>query len=283
MGVAAVPVGFGAHHETEAVAGALPVGQNSPQKTPFGLYAEQFSATAFTAPRAQNLRSWLYRLRPSAMHPAFRRIDDGLLRTGAVPRGGRAARTGCAGRRWRCRRRRRISSPGWPRSRPTATRACRPGSACTSTAANQSMARVFASFDGELLLVPQQGALAIATEFGHLAVAPGEIAVIPRGVKFRVAVDGPVARLRRARTTARRCGSRSWGRSAPTASPIARDFLAPVAAYEDRDEPHGSGREVRRAAVGGRRSTTRRSTSSPGTATSIRTSTTSPASTRSTR
>ncbi len=74
--------GFGSHHETEAVAGALPVGQNSPQETPFGLYAEQFSATAFTAPRAQNLRSWLYRLRPSAMHPAFRRMEEGLLHTG---------------------------------------------------------------------------------------------------------------------------------------------------------------------------------------------------------
>ena len=67
--------GFGAHHESEAVAGALPQGQNSPQRPAFGLYAEQISGTAFTAPRAQNLRSWLYRMRPSAGHPAFRRID----------------------------------------------------------------------------------------------------------------------------------------------------------------------------------------------------------------
>ena len=73
--------GFGAHHETEAVAGALPRGQNSPQKVALGLYAEQLSLTAFTAPRAQNLRSWLYRRRPSAMHPAFRRVEEGLLRT----------------------------------------------------------------------------------------------------------------------------------------------------------------------------------------------------------
>src|SRR5512140_2676063 len=75
--------GFGAHLESEAVEGALPVGQNSPQKTPFGLYAEQLSGSSFTAPRSQNLRSWLYRLRPSAMHEPFRRIDDGRLRTGA--------------------------------------------------------------------------------------------------------------------------------------------------------------------------------------------------------
>ena len=79
--------GFGAHHETEAVAGALPRGQNSPQVAPFGLYAEQLSLTAFTAPRAQNLRAWLYRLRPSAMHPPFRRVAAGLLRTGPCREG----------------------------------------------------------------------------------------------------------------------------------------------------------------------------------------------------
>ena len=73
--------GFGAHHESEAVPGALPVGQNSPQKVPFGLYAEQLSGSAFTAPRAGNLRSWLYRLRPSAMHSPFRRIGERQLRT----------------------------------------------------------------------------------------------------------------------------------------------------------------------------------------------------------
>ena len=66
--------GFGSHHESEAVAGALPIGRNSPQKVPFGLYAEQLSGSSFTMPRAQNLRSWLYRLRPSAMHGPYRRI-----------------------------------------------------------------------------------------------------------------------------------------------------------------------------------------------------------------
>ena len=77
--------GFGNRHETEAVAGALPIGQNSPQQVPFGLYAEQFSATAFTAPRTHNFFSWQYRLLPSAMHGAFKRLDDGLLRTGPCP------------------------------------------------------------------------------------------------------------------------------------------------------------------------------------------------------
>src|SRR5258708_35504760 len=73
--------GFGSFHETEAVPGALPVGQNSPQKVPFGLYAEQLSGTSFTMPRAHNLRSWLYRLRPSAMQGPFSRIADGFIRT----------------------------------------------------------------------------------------------------------------------------------------------------------------------------------------------------------
>src|ERR1043166_5189168 len=73
--------GFGNTFETEALAGALPVGRNSPQRAPYGLYAEQISGTAFTAPRADNRRSWLYRIRPSAMHRPFRRIDNGLVRT----------------------------------------------------------------------------------------------------------------------------------------------------------------------------------------------------------
>ena len=74
--------GFGNHHATEAVPGALPVGRNSPQKTPMGLYAEQLSGTAFTAPRSENRRSWLYRLRPSAQHPAYQPFAQGLVRSG---------------------------------------------------------------------------------------------------------------------------------------------------------------------------------------------------------
>ncbi|HEX4944311.1 MAG TPA: homogentisate 1,2-dioxygenase [Usitatibacteraceae bacterium] len=227
--------GFGAHHESEAVAGALPVGQNSPQKTPFGLYAEQFSATSFTAPRARNLRAWLYRLRPSAMHPAFRRIDDGRLRTGPCPE----AQAGPNRLRWA------------PMAMPDGPTDFIDGLATLATngearlqsgvgvhlySANQSMERVFASFDGELLLVPQEGTLAIATEFGHLAVAPGEIAVIPRGVKFRVAVAGPVRGYA--------CENYGAPLRLPDLGPIGanglanpRDFLAPVAAFEDRDVP----------------------------------------------
>jgi homogentisate 1,2-dioxygenase len=74
--------GFGSHFATEAVPGALPQGQNSPQKVPYGLYAEQLSGTAFTAPRHENRRSWLYRIRPSADHPPYRPHVQGLLRSG---------------------------------------------------------------------------------------------------------------------------------------------------------------------------------------------------------
>src|SRR3954453_15518238 len=71
--------GFGNHFATEAVAGALPQGRNSPQRPAFGLYAEQLSGTAFTAPRTENRRSWLYRMRPSAAHPPYRRYDGAAL------------------------------------------------------------------------------------------------------------------------------------------------------------------------------------------------------------
>ena len=225
--------GFGAHHESEAVAGALPQGQNSPQRPAFGLYAEQISGTAFTAPRAQNLRSWLYRLRPSAVHPPFRRMDDGLLRTAPC------AEAECSPNRLR-----------WgPRPFPEAPTDFLAGLATIATcgdvrtqqgvgahvyAANRSMERVFYDADGELLIVPQEGALEIATELGRLAVAPGEIAVIPRGFKFRVDVQGPARGYV--------CENYAAPLRLPELGPIGanglanpRDFLAPAAAFEDRD------------------------------------------------
>jgi homogentisate 1,2-dioxygenase len=71
--------GFGNEHSSEALPGVLPEGQNAPQQPPRGLYTEQISGTPFTAPRGENRRTWMYRIRPSAVHPAFRRIDNGLL------------------------------------------------------------------------------------------------------------------------------------------------------------------------------------------------------------
>jgi homogentisate 1,2-dioxygenase len=103
--------GFGNEHQSEAVPGALPHGQNSPQRAPLGLYAEQLSATAFTEPRAARYRSWVYRIRPSAAHPPFRRIGTGLLRSAPFTRASPTL-TGCAGTRCLSPTTRPISSTG---------------------------------------------------------------------------------------------------------------------------------------------------------------------------
>ncbi len=226
--------GFGNTFSTEAVPGTLPVGQNSPQRGPRGLYAEVLSGTAFTAPRAENLSVWLYKLRPSAMHPPFRRRANGLLRSGPfdevptppwrmrwspfpVPAKATDFVDGLA----------TIAGSGDPASLA--------GIAVHVYRANRSMReRVFACADGELMIVPQQGALGLFTELGWLEISPGEIAVLPRGVKFRVEVDGP----------ARGYVCENYGPHfrLPELGPIGaqglaqkRDFLAPVAAFEDRD------------------------------------------------
>ena len=229
--------GFGSHHETEAIAGALPVGQNSPQQVAFGLYAEQLSGSAFTAPRSENARSWLYRLRPSAMHGAFARVDDGLVRT--APCG--EAETPPNRLRWSP-----LPMPGASIDfvEGLATYAtcgesrAQHGAAIHAYAANRSMERrVFYGADGEMLLVPQEGAITLATEMGRLAVAPGEVALVPRGVKFRVEIGA---------TSVRGYICENYGAPfrLPDLGPIGsnglanpRDFQYPVAAYEDRDEP----------------------------------------------
>ncbi len=225
--------GFGNTFSTEAVRGALPVGQNSPQKTPKGLYPEVLSGTAFTAPRAENFSSWLYKLRPTAMHPPFRRIGQGLLRSGPFdevePSPNRL--------RW---------NPLPVPSKPTdfidglftlagsGDAASQSGIAVHVYRANRSMKdRYFYSADGELMFVPQQGAVLLATELGRLEVQPGEIAVVPRGVKFRVEVKGA--------TRGYLCENYGALFRLPELGPIGaqglaqrRDFLAPVAAYENR-------------------------------------------------
>jgi homogentisate 1,2-dioxygenase len=227
--------GLGNHHQSEALAGALPVGRNSPQRVPFGLYAEQLSGSAFTQPRAHNLRSWLYRLRPSAMHGPFERIDDGLLRTAPCPE------AECSPNRLRW---------GPPPSPPEGTdflaglatlatcgdARAQAGAGIHVYAANASMHRVFYDADGELVLVPREGTLALATEFGRLEVAPGEVAVIPRGVRVRVELDGAASGYA--------CENYGAPLRLPELGPIGanglaspRDFLAPAAAFEQGDAP----------------------------------------------
>ena len=230
--------GFANHFATEAVEGALPIGRNSPQKVPFGLYAEQLSGTAFTAPRAENRRSWLYRMRPAANHAPFVTYEGApLLRSGPFdelpPSPNRL--------RWDP-----LPLPDAPTDfvdglityGGNGDVATGDGSGIHLYAANRSMdGRVFFSADGELLIVPQQGTLRLVTEMGVMTVAPLHIAIVPRGVRFRVElVDGPV----------RGYVCENYGHlfRLPDLGPIGanglanpRDFETPVAWFEDVDQP----------------------------------------------
>lgn len=228
--------GFGGHFETEAAEGALPKGRNSPQRPAFGLYAEQLSGAAFTAPRHENRRSWLYRLRPTADHRPFVRYDGArLLAPGTVEKPLAPNRL-----RW---------NP--PNDLPAdadfvdglvtmlANRdpSDLEGVAIHLYSAAKSMTqRVFVDADGELLIIPQSGNLLIATELGRLDVAPGQVALVPRGVKFRVEVEGEA--------TGYVAENHGLPFRLPELGPIgsnglanARDFETPVAWFEDRDEP----------------------------------------------
>ena len=229
--------GFGNEFATEAVPGALPEGRNSPQKVAHGLYAEQLSGTAFTAPRGQNRRSWLYRIRPAAMHGTFEPfapspasaqtfhnlfghepVTPDQLRWDPLP----LPETPTDFVDGLCT----MAGNGSP--------AAHTGVGIHLYAANRSMdGRFFYDADGELLIVPQQGRLLLATELGVLEVAPQEIAVIPRGVRFSVELpDGP--------SRGYVCENFGGLLRLPDLGPIGsnglanpRDFLTPCAAYED--------------------------------------------------
>ncbi len=227
--------GFGNGFATEAVAGALPQGRNSPQRPPFGLYAEQLSGAAFTAPRHENRRSWLYRLRPSAQHPPYVPFEQGLVRSGpfdeAPPSPNRL--------RWDPL----TPTPGadWVEGLVTyggngdADNGA--GVGIHLYAADRSMTdRVFYDADGELLIVPQAGEHRFVTELGVIEAGPGHIVLIPRGVRFRVEVSGPIRGYV--------CENYGAPFRLPELGPIgsnglanARDFETPVAWFEDVDRP----------------------------------------------
>ncbi|MFN4096477.1 MAG: homogentisate 1,2-dioxygenase [Sphingomonas sp.] len=228
--------GFGNHVSTEAVAGALPIGRNSPQRPAFGLYAEQLSGTAFTAPRHENRRSWLYRMRPSAEHPPFAPYKAAarfVPQADAAPLAPNRLRWGPIA----------DPAPGTDLIDGMTTMLVNrapedlEGVAVHVYAANADMdRRVFFDADGELLFIPQGGRLTLLTELGRVDVAPGQIALIPRGVRFRcVLPDG----------TARGYVAENYGAlfRLPDLGPIGanglanpRDFETPAAWYEDRDE-----------------------------------------------
>ncbi|WP_407531181.1 homogentisate 1,2-dioxygenase, partial [Methylobacterium oryzisoli] len=230
--------GFGNGFETEALPGALPVGRNSPQRCPYGLYAEQLSGSPFTAPRTTNERSWLYRIRPTVAHwNAFHKRDARRWRTAPAAE----VEMPPAPLRWDP-----VPIPDAPLSFiegiHTMTTAGDAGAQAGMGAhlylATRSMQdEYFYNADGEMLVVPQQGALRFRTEFGLIAVEPGEIVVIPRGVKFAVELlDGPARGYV--------CENYGGAFTLPERGPIGanclanqRDFLTPVAAYEDREAP----------------------------------------------
>ena len=231
--------GFGNDFETESLPGALPQGQNSPQKCAYGLYAEQLSGSPFTAPRGENERSWLYRIRPSVKHSGtFKRaelplwktapcLDDhdmpiAQLRWGPVPMPEES-----------------VTFLSGVRTMTTAgdvnTQA---GMATHVYLINASMEdEYFYNADGEMLFVPELGGILIFTELGQMEVTPGEVAIVPRGMKFKIALmDGPARGYL--------CENYGAKFTLPGRGPIGanclanpRDFKTPVAAYEDKEEP----------------------------------------------
>ncbi len=251
--------GFGNEFATEAVGGALPVGRNSPQKAPLGLYAEQFSGSAFTAPRGQNKRTWTYRIRPSVLHKPFEQIDSKGWRSSPFDEV--------------------VTTPNQLRWDPlpvpieptdfidgittiagNGDHFSQAGIAIHIYAFNKGMGdRFFYNADGEMLIVPEMGQLTIYTELGVIEVGPGEICCLPRGLKFRVEIgvssphvskgpidnEGALTNVRATDTAAARgyiCENYGQQFRLPDLGPIGanglanpRDFETPVAWYEDRE------------------------------------------------
>lgn len=226
--------GFGNEFATEALPGTLPEGQNSPQQVAHGLYAEQLSGTAFTAPRSENRRSWLYRIRPAAMHGTFEPFEQSHFNNlfGHEP-------VAPDQLRWNP-----LPIPDTPvdfvnglfTMAGNGYAAAQHGVGIHLYAATKSMdGRYFYNADAEMLIVPQQGALRIATELGVLDVEPQEIAVIPRGIRIRVELPEGASR-------GYVCENFGAMLRLPDLGPIGanglanpRHFLTPQAAYEDLD------------------------------------------------
>jgi homogentisate 1,2-dioxygenase len=224
--------GFGNQFTTEAVPGTLPQGRNSPQRAPHHLYAELLSGSAFTAPRAENRRTWMYRRQPSVVTGSYAPYEQPWLKTGA--KDGIVAPPDPM--RWHP-----APIPDAPLDFVDGLRTvvvngdveAQTGMAAHLVLANRSMERrAFVNADGEMLVVPQQGAMTITTELGVLHVKPGEVALLPRGMAFKVAVEGP--------TRAYVCENYGAPFRLPELGPIGsnglanpRDFLVPVAAFED--------------------------------------------------
>jgi len=229
--------GFGNEFSCEAVSGALPQHQNSPQQVKYGLYAEQLSGTAFTVPRALNRRTWLYRLLPSVVHHTYTPYQQSLLKSTPFSD--------------------EFSSPNQLRWDPLpypnkkthfvdglitfaghGSIALQEGAALHLYAINESMYDVyFYNADGDLLIVPQEGELRFHTEMGLIDVAPGEIIVIPRGIKFKVTLKNDKARGYIAENYGQPFVLPELGIIGANGLAHPRHFLTPVAAYEENEQP----------------------------------------------
>ena len=228
----AYQTGFGNEFATEAVAGTLPVGRNSPQRVAHGLYAEQLTGTAFTAPRGSNRRSWLYRVRPAAMHGEFTPFAQPHLH-------GDFSHAAVSPNQLRWDPLPLPTTPtdfiqGLYTMGGNGSPEAHAGAGIHMYAANADMrGRYFYNADGELLIVPQQGRLKLRTELGVIDIEPQQIAVIPRGVRFAVELPDGQAR-------GYVCENFGALLKLPDLGPIGsnglanpRDFETPVAAYEE--------------------------------------------------
>ncbi|MCC5014910.1 MULTISPECIES: homogentisate 1,2-dioxygenase [unclassified Legionella] len=219
--------GFGNHHQSEAIPGALPKEQNSPQHCQFGLYAEQLSGTAFTRPRHVNSHSWLYRTIPSVVHEDYQPYEHAATANYA-----------------------KLQAPNpfrWsPFEAPTDNRdfvdslfhiAGNQSTNAYLYQCSQSMqTRYFSNYDGEMLLVPYLGEIILYTEFGRLAIAPGKIAVIPRGVKFKVELICPLACGYLCENAGTPLGLPPLGPLGANSLANPRHFLYPQASYENYND-----------------------------------------------
>jgi len=232
--------GFGNEFETEALPGVLPQGQNTPRRNPYGLYAEQVSGSPFTAPNPENQRSWLYRIRPSVRHMGRYRKIDLPYWTAAVA--GEAEELPLGQVRWK--------PPALPEEGLGFAEGVRIMVHCGSLLGQHGMSagyffltearerEAMMNADGELLLIPQSGAILVKTELGNLKAGLGEIVAIPRGLVFNVLpLDGPVLGYL--------CENHGAPFVLPERGPIGanclanpRDFKTPVAAFEDEEAPH---------------------------------------------
>lgn len=215
--------GFGNEFATEALPGALPKGQNSPQRAAYGLYAEQLSGTPFTAPRHANRRSWLYRIHPSVVHEPFGEYGRAAATTVATPN--------------------QLRWDPFPLPKKATDFVDGLVPVCSNSvisvfvyASTDSMSeRFFYDADGELLIVPQEGRLTVRTELGVIGLGPGEICVVPRGVKFRVELPDGSARGYVCENRGALLRLPDLGLIGANGLANPRDFLTPVAAYEDRE------------------------------------------------